>query len=111
MPRGVRYAVLGLVLVAGTALAQATGSITGVVTTAAKKPVHNAMVVAFNVDTGKTYDTATDAKGHYDLTELPAGGYEVSVSAEGYSDFDSDEIKVTAAAPARLDVTLKPEEN
>ena len=110
MHRGVRYAALGLVLLAGIAWAQATSSITGTVVTAGKKPVKDAMVVAFNVDTGKTYDTATDAKGHYELTELPAGGYEISVSAEGYTDYDSDEIKVTAAAPAKLDVTLKPEQ-
>jgi hypothetical protein len=78
--------------------------------TGKKKPVKDAFVVAFNVDSGNTYDTSTDAKGAYELKDLPPGGYEVSVTAEGFSDFDSDEIKVVAGKPARLDVTLQEDE-
>ena len=99
-----------LALFATLAFAQSSGVISGTVMTGKKKPVKDALVVAFNVDSGKTYDTSTDAKGVYELKELPLGGYEVSVNADGFTDFDSDEIKVVAGKPTRLDVTLKEDE-
>jgi hypothetical protein len=45
--------------------------------------VAGAVVSARNTETGAQYDSVTTATGNYTLSSLPAGVYEVIVSARG----------------------------
>src|SRR5579863_10594994 len=77
--------IFGLVL-SGDANAQiASATISGVITGASGAAVPNAKVSVKNAATQNSVDTQTDSSGHYNVTNLTPGDYEVSVSAAGYS--------------------------
>jgi hypothetical protein len=70
-------------------------SLSGVITSAAGAVVPNANVAVKNLASGQLRDTQTDSGGHYIVSNLMPGEYELSVSAEGYS---TNTAKVTVAA-------------
>jgi hypothetical protein len=70
-------------------------SLSGVITSAAGAVVPNAKVAVKNLASGQLRETQTDSGGHYSLSNLMQGEYELSVSAEGYS---TNTAKVTVAA-------------
>ena len=82
------------------------GVIEGTVTAKIGGAVDGAKVVAFNLDTGDVLQTHSDEQGHYQLTGLPKGDYELTVVAEGFDVYGSEEIKVPGKKPVRHDVEL-----
>jgi hypothetical protein len=66
-----------------------------------------AAVVARNLGTGVQYEAATTETGNYTVAQLPAGVYEVSVTAAGFAKFTQQGITVQVAQTARIDVVLK----
>lgn len=90
------------------ALAQTDrGVITGTVADPAGAVVPGAKIAATNVDTGGVYDTVTTGTGNYTLPSLPAGHYNVSAGAVGFSTYVQEGIEVQVAQTARIDVILK----
>ena len=89
--KGVKFAVLtGIVLLvfAGTDPLHAqtsSASLSGVITSSAGSPVPNAKVSIKNQGTGQSTDVQTDSNGKYSLQNLSPGDYEVSVTADGFS--------------------------
>ncbi len=75
----------------------AVAPLSGIVTSVSGTGVAGAKVSVRNLNTGETADTQTDSTGSYNLPSLPAGDYEVSVSAEG---FDTKVAKVTVTGSA-----------
>ncbi|HEY6272307.1 MAG TPA: carboxypeptidase-like regulatory domain-containing protein [Terriglobales bacterium] len=69
------------------------------------KPIANANVSVKNVGTGQLLKTQTDSTGAYELTNLPAGDYEVSVSAVGL-DAKVATLLIAAGAKQTFDATL-----
>lgn len=105
---GLGILLLGLVL-SRSAMAQATSAtLSGSVKDPAGAVVPNAKVSLKNLATQQSTETQTDSGGHYNVPNLAAGDYELSVSAQGYS---TNIMKVTmAAGPGRtVDVTLNGE--
>ena len=97
-----------LLFVALTAFAQGDrGTITGTVADPANAMVAGAVVSARNTETGAQYDTVTTATGNYTLSSLPAGVYEVIVSAPGFSKSVQQGLRVQVAMTIRVDVILK----
>ena len=62
------------------------------------KPIANARVSVKNVATGQSVQTQSDVTGAYQVPNLPAGDYEISVSAVG---FDTKVATVLLAAGAK----------
>ena len=84
--------------------AQEAASLTGTVTDSSGKALANAKVSAKNLATGQPSETESDSAGHFALSNLPAGDYEVSASSEVGS---SSPQKVTlAGVPQTLNLTL-----
>jgi hypothetical protein len=95
--------MLTLVLVA-PALGQ-TGVIAGTVTAASGARITHAKVSAKNLATAEVRETTTDSTGHYELADLAAGDYEVSLSAGGHR-AATHQVTIAAGQTASLDVTL-----
>lgn len=97
--------VLALVLAAAVGAQQAGAELSGSVKDPSGAGVVNAKITVRNIVTGQSWQTETDADGHYRVTNLPSGEYQLSISAEGYS---TNEKKVTVAANAdnTADITL-----
>ncbi len=86
--RLVRLAPLAL-LFAGSAIAQNTSSITGVVTDASTgKPVVGAVVVVTSPAAEGEQTVVTEAGGKFTVPDLPAGSYTLSVQMDGYKPFE-----------------------
>src|SRR5215472_10202357 len=66
--------------------AQVSGVISGTITDQSGAIVSAATVTVKNVDTGASRSTVTDADGHYQLTSLPVGQYEVQANKTGFAE-------------------------
>jgi len=74
-----------VLLTAGAAWAQFSGSIQGIVTDPSGAAVAQAKVTLQNLDTHVTATTTTDAAGGYRFLSLAPGNYQISVEATGFS--------------------------
>ena len=103
-----RLIILGLFLFAASAWGQSDrGTITGTVTDQGGAVVPNAAISAVNVETSAKFETATTGTGNYTLSQLPAGEYNLSAGATGFSTFVQKGIRMQVAQTARIDVLLK----
>src|SRR5215467_2606942 len=97
-----------LIMLASAAVLRAdvTGSILGVIRDRSQAIVAGAKVVVSNVQTNLTQETTSGGDGSYRLLALPAGNYELSVTAAGFRTFTEKEIVVKVNDELRFDVTL-----
>ncbi len=72
-----------IVLAASPLLAQVTATLRGTVTDQSGAVVPNAKVTARNQGTGIERNTLSDSTGNYQIAALPAGTYDLDVSAPG----------------------------
>jgi hypothetical protein len=97
-------------LFAGTASAQTTGTIIGVVTDASTgKPVAGALVLAKSPNLQGEQTAITDDAGNYRLTLLPPGAYALAVQLEGFKPFERTDIRVSADKTIRANLSVVPE--
>jgi hypothetical protein len=85
------------------------GSISGKILSAAGKgaAVPNAPVEARNVETKATYKASSGSDGSYELRELPAGTYEISIEDMFlFLPFHQDGVRVEAGKATRADIRL-----
>ncbi len=95
-------------LFAVTAFAQSDrGTITGTVLDPAGAVVPSASIVAKNGATGQEYTVGSSSTGNYTLANLPAGTYELSVTASGFKKYIRPGLTVQVAETIRADVTLE----
>jgi hypothetical protein len=102
----VRLAAL-VALCSGPALAQDTAQITGTVQDPSGAIVSGAQVTVVNAGIGLTRATTTNTDGAYLAPGLPAGTYDLSVTAPGFKTFQAKKIIVQVAEKARVEVTLQ----
>jgi len=96
-----------LLAAAGAFAQDTTGTIEGAVTDKVAGPVAGAHVVARNVDTGFTKETAAGADGFYRLLLLPVGQYSVTVKAPQFATLVREPIQVNVSQTVRLNVQLQ----
>lgn len=102
---GILGVFLPFVVSSHPARAQTSGTtLSGTITDPSGKPVSSAKVSIKNMTTGQSVDAQTDATGTYTVPNLVPGGYEIAVSADGYS---TNTTKVTlAGATQTFDLKL-----
>ncbi len=88
-------------------LGQCGGSISGTVKDQSGSVIPNANVTVREVNTGLSYQTNTDSKGHYTLPVLPVGHYELSVEATGFRSYQRKVIVLDTNAALTLDASLE----
>ncbi|MBV9506750.1 MAG: carboxypeptidase regulatory-like domain-containing protein, partial [Acidobacteriia bacterium] len=82
------------------------GTITGTVSDPAGAVVPAAQIEIKNTDTGVIYRGGTSATGNY-VFSVPAGTYEISVSAGGFKKSVQQNVQVAVAVDTRKDVKLE----
>src|SRR5580700_4375145 len=98
--------LLSLVVIPGSAQTF-RGSINGTVTDQTGAALSGAAVKATDTGTGIALTTVTTAEGQFSFQDLPAGTYQVAVTAAGFTPVTVDKIPVTAGAIYTLPVTLR----
>ena len=88
--------------------AQSTqGTILGTVTDATGAVVPKAIVTVTAVDAGVSHTATTDNAGNYQVLDLTAGRYKVSVTAEGFDTVIEDQLTLEARQQLRANATLQ----
>jgi hypothetical protein len=103
--------VLIFVLTHNPLHAQSSASLTGTVTDSSGKALANAKVSAKNLATGQSSEAESDSTGHFTLSNLSAGDYEISASSDiGRS--SPQKVTLAAGASQTLNLTLsQPSDN
>ncbi len=83
------------------------GTITGTVSDPAGAVVGGAAIEARNTETGVTSPVSASATGNYTIPELPAGTYELTVTAAGFKKYVRKGLVIQAAQTIRVDATLE----
>ena len=99
--------VLLMVTFCGVAWAQNTGSITGMVKDSSGGAVADAAVVVTNPDHGINRQTVTNSTGEYNVSGLPAGSYDVIVTATGFKKYQVKGVVLDVAQKANVDAVLE----
>src|SRR5688572_25503978 len=100
--RWISVLVLSLLLaVPQFAQAQATGTVSGVVTGTGNRPLAGASVAV----AGTTRGTTTNAQGQYTITAVPAGSRTVRATFAGYAE-QNRTVTVAAGQTATVNITL-----
>jgi hypothetical protein len=100
-------ALLVILCLPFAAQAQETGSVTGTVRDSSGAVVPGAEVKLTSAAIGLTRTTTTNGDGEYLAAALPAGSYDLSVTAKGFKVFAAKRVIVRVAEKARVDVTLQ----
>src|SRR5579863_7249406 len=98
--------VVAILMPLGTQ-AQTTGEITGQVFDNSKASITGATVSAKNVGTGEIRSVQTDSQGHYKITELRIGTYDVSAEHEGFRREIKTGALLTVTATVEMNFTLQ----
>jgi Carboxypeptidase regulatory-like domain len=102
--------VLGILIVltfCAAGWAQTTGSITGTVKDPSGAAIAGATVVVASPERGINREMATNSTGDYNQSGLPAGNYDIGVTASGFKKYQAKGVKLDVAEKARVDVTLQ----
>ncbi|HEX8144625.1 MAG TPA: TonB-dependent receptor [Pyrinomonadaceae bacterium] len=83
------------------------GSLRGTVTDPGGGLVTNAKVTVTNLDSGEVRETTTSEEGSFNLPELKAAPYKLTVEAAGFKTATIDNIQVAVQVTRRADITLE----
>jgi hypothetical protein len=100
------FFVLVICFLTASTQAQTAGQITGHVLDASRSSVADALVTATNVGTGETRKVRTDNEGHYTLTDLPIGTYDVSAEHQGFQRQLQKGVVLNVATTVELNISL-----
>ncbi|MGH9968434.1 MAG: TonB-dependent receptor domain-containing protein [Pyrinomonadaceae bacterium] len=87
-----------------------TADITGRVTDSQQRAVKGASVTATSKGTGLTRTATTDNEGTYIITQLPAGTYDLTVEAQGFSKSLAENFELNVGATKTQNFEVKPGE-
>ena len=99
--------LLVLLIQVHLAQAQASSSVTGIVSDPTGAPVSSASVSVKNLETGAARDAVTDETGRYQVLALPVGKYEVKIAKSGFQDASRSGIELAVGQQASIDFQLQ----
>jgi hypothetical protein len=99
--------IVVVLLMPSATQAQTTGEITGQVFDNSKASIAGATVSAKNVGTGEIRSVQTDSQGHYKITELRIGTYDVSAEHQGFRREIKTGALLTVTATIEMNFTLQ----
>jgi outer membrane receptor protein involved in Fe transport len=106
--RALQLAIVASIAAPPSAFAQAVGGgIQGVVRDVQGAVLPGAQVVVRNVGTGATWEQTTDASGHFQISALPPGEYEVQLSLTGFRPQVNRGIRLAVGQVATVDASLE----
>jgi hypothetical protein len=99
-------AIIGIVLLSGTAVAQFNASLSGSVLDSTQAAIPNASVTLTNTATQDKRTVTSGAEGTFHFAELPPGNYTVVVAAAGFQQNVVSNVVIAAETPRNINVTL-----
>jgi len=102
--RGLCFILVFAVAVQGWS--QSTTEIRGRVHDRSNHPVTSAFVIVTAQDTSLMRAASTDEGGEFSLPSLTVGVYTLQVTADGFADFESKDIRASIGEAVRLNITL-----
>jgi carboxypeptidase family protein len=111
MVRDIGRLIISVAMIIGVswqALAQTTGTISGIVADESRAVLPNVRVTARNVNTNTNRIAVTDREGRYRFQNLPIGNYEVTVEAPGFAKYVRSGIELLLNQDAVVEVLMKP---
>src|SRR5688572_3874648 len=104
--RTITLCLLSLVLWPTFLLAQTTATLSGSVVDATAAPVVGAQLSLSNAVTGFRKDTATNAAGAFQFSNIPLQSYRLTIQAEGFQT-ESQDVELRSNVPVALPVRLQ----
>src|SRR6266581_272779 len=83
------------------------GSVSGAITEQSGAAVSKAHVTSVNKATGIQRETDADGSGHYTLTDLSPGAYNVTVTASGFKPLTQTDVSVSANVVTNANFNLQ----
>ena len=100
-------ALLSILLLLAPLLAQSPrGSLRGKVQDASGARIPSAVVVVHSSDSAMRREGQTEDRGEFRIDDLPAGTYDITVSASGFADARAD-VSIAVSSVREITVTLK----
>ena len=103
---GIAKVAMAAMLLAGAAVAQNAGAVQGTVVDEKGGLIAGASVTLRNESTGKTAAATADAAGHFSMSGLAPGSYDVLASGTGFKVLNRKGVQVGATNAAPLALTL-----
>src|SRR4051812_21833035 len=101
--------ILAIVLLSAATLYSqgSNGRLDGSVADPQGASVPGAEVQVLNTATGQLFKTATNERGEWTLTTMPAATYRVTVSKQGFKSGTVDNVVMNAGVPATVNIKLE----
>ena len=104
--KGMKLAVLLMLAVPAIVSAQATGTITGVITDESGALMPGTVVQATNQDTGQVREATSGSEGLYTIPLVTPGAYRVNAALSGFRPLTRTGVRVAVSETARVDFRL-----
>jgi iron complex outermembrane recepter protein len=85
----------------------AGASVSGIVTDGSGRVVRTAAIAITNESTKLVQRAVTDNQGHFFLSNLPAGSYDLRVHAQGFADMSQNHLQLSAGQAQNVPVQLQ----
>lgn len=95
-----------LVMMAAVAGAQSINSVSGAVTDPGGAMIVGAVVMLENTTTKDQQKTTSDSSGFYRFLDVPAGSYQLTARASGFSPYRQKELTVVKCDPIKADIQM-----
>jgi Carboxypeptidase regulatory-like domain len=99
--------VVALLLPAGAAAQSADATLTGTIKDSSGAIVPGVTITARNTGTNETRTAVTSAEGHYRITSLPRGSYEVKAELQSFKTITQSDVLLTVGDTVRLDFNME----